>query len=351
MAIEQTYDHPAHDRVRQHLVALVAAGRTPEELQRLRGLFMPGPLALEIAHLRRVGVDPRKLTGVEWDAERAAAIRSRRPRFRIAVMSLEAYVIGADPARDAIDFVLLDFDGSALTFTNDVVACLRLLRPSSGAVLSVTGHGRRDQRALLDDAVVTLALLNGILAPRQLTMAIDLTVDRLARAMVGGTPEERIRRCLRELAVLTAILRGLAVHAAPEEATTFATAWADAERSVRMALESRHVSAYRNGNPFPIPDTPPSLAEAAQRCRIPLIPERWFRCAFTAPPHVPMQTLAARFQLMRRGESPMSMASVARQAVRDLLLTPIHVFDRHGQSPVVVRCQSCESAAERSIHA
>lgn len=342
MARIRTYQSPAHDRVRAHLADLITCGIPFARRGAMRGFFMPGPEALELPHLAAVGIAGQQLTGVEWLSMHASYIREKGYPFMLHASSLEDYVLRH--ASDApFDFILLDFDGGFYRFANDIVGCYRLLAAPSThcATFSTTYHFSRDQLPLVRAASLGYGMLSQLIGKEEALRAHDVIVAELRRIPVGESDIERMHRALRELSLFTLYVEGLVRSASTSGAAACAAAWNDAVVAMWRALKDQPLRAYHQRLPFPpIPEVP-AFHAAVARCALPRWPEAWFRCAFTSPPSVRMQTLAMQVQRASAESLARPLGEVVRAALRDFLMTPLHIFDLQGHLPIPVTCALC----------
>ncbi|MBI4433584.1 hypothetical protein HY632_02340 [Candidatus Uhrbacteria bacterium] len=338
----RNYVSPAHDQVRAHLADLVTTGMAPHVCAQLRGLFMPGPDAWELPHLAAAGILGTQMTGVEWNSAHGSYMRQRAYPFPIIETSLEEYVLRR-PQHAPFDFILLDFDGGYQRFANDIVGCVQLLgAPIHPTTFSVTYHLGRDELPLVQAASLGYGMLMQLVGEAEALTAHDLIVQELRRIPFGRTHVERMHRALRELALVALFFEGLVRSATTPGARACAVAWSAAATEMRRRIADEPLRAYRGNLPFPRMPHIPEFHNAVDACYLPRWVDTWFRCTFTSPPIVRMQTLAMRLENAPGGRVVRPLRAVVRAALRDLLMTPTHVFDVAGNAPIPLRCRLCD---------
>lgn len=283
---EARYDYPAKNVVRSHWVPFAADNVLSSVLNEVHVWFFPGPQALEVAGYRQVGMQISQLVGFEWDAARAAAVRSEVPSLAIVPTSLKEFLANTALRQAAPDWANLDFDGTFQTFASDIRGVVDRLALSRAPRLGLSSLSTRDTSALIE-CVKALSLWSAILGDR-----FELGVDLLRRGnlragIVSKEPMPTYMIC-RELAALLLIMRSFGERAYGSRdampAVAFREAWERVDAEVDAVIRDEMSTGVNVIRPLPLASCG-DLGSLIRDRVIPVRPTRRFRFAYQSPEH------------------------------------------------------------------
>lgn len=232
------YNTPAKGVVRGHWMPFASDRISQPTLENVRVWFLPGVEALEVAQYLSRGIRLANLRGFEWRQDRAAVIHAAHPLLTVYDGSIHRFL--ADPReKDAwCDFANLDFDGSALTFSDDIAGVVARMRYTNAPRLAISSLVQRDH-IRLQEALTALSFWQAT-NPLLLDVGVDLL--RAGNKEMGLVLQEPATTYMiaRELAVLLTVLYsfGARDYGSRDDGTAgaFMAAWHELKAAVNEAV-------------------------------------------------------------------------------------------------------------------
>ncbi|MDP3771074.1 MAG: hypothetical protein Q8R16_02130, partial [bacterium] len=203
--VSERYDYPAKNAVRAHLVPFFTARTAPFAVERASVWFFPGSHGAEMDGYRGIGIPVRQLRAFEWNESAARTIRKRAPGLSLYGGALGTFL--RDPRHDAepCDWASLDFDGSVLTFREEITSVVARMRTDCLPRLALTSFASRDHTVLIESIVAASALR--AIAPQQFRLGADLLAVGNEHMGLAMRDRQSWLATAREFAVYLVVLR------------------------------------------------------------------------------------------------------------------------------------------------
>ncbi|MBI4142862.1 hypothetical protein HY480_03245 [Candidatus Uhrbacteria bacterium] len=331
------YDRAAKRCVRAHLVPFFSQG-APLAEPYPRVWCFPGSSSDEVRQYRTAGIPMDHLRAFEWDPAVVPRIRKRWPSLPLHAGSLGTFLESHAAADAQCDWANLDFDGSALTFREEVCAVVARMDMCNAPRLGLTSFAARN-RDVLVDAVVAMSAMRTI-APAAFAVGLDLAVEANGRYGAIRDPDAVLTTIAREFAAYLLVLRafGGAAYSTADaaDARAFRLEFDAALDDLRRAL-AKDVTAYlRQRTAFPFAESAP-IAHAVSARIIPVWPTEWLRFAYRSERGNGIWTWLFRFE-------PAPGVSLRAWATKFLtMVPPLHCVGRSGRllRGIITVCPWC----------
>lgn len=323
----ERYDYPAKRAVRAHLVPFFTARTAPSAAERASVWFFPGSHHAEIDGYRGIGIPVGQLRAFEWNGSVARAISAHAPGLPLYRGALGSFLRDPRHRTEHCDLANLDFDGSALTFREEISDVVARMRTDELPRLAVTSFASRDHTVLIESTIAASALR--AIAPSQFRLGADLAVVGNEHMGLAMRDRQSWLATAREFAVYGIILRAFGGRSyGPHDdaaAAAFRTAFDTAYAAFQASVRPRAVEALATARGLPIVESL-ALQRAVAARSIPLWFEDSLRFAYRTMSKRWMWTWMFRF-------APTNGRPVGLLEWAERLLTmapPLHVVSHTG---------------------